>query len=426
MRSRAELRIPVEWVLRAALIAALAFALWRSLESDESHAAGRALDASGLTGALSGLLANPSVSSVDLTLDAMPTQVERDALRAMRRAGVTVNWHGVAPALALEADRLRDPEGRTRLLMKGETTPLALADSAGVLDTVNAASGASVDIQSVVGQVRAGHGRFAASVREPESVPLHAVLVLGRADWDSKFVMSALSEAGWTVRAKIPTAPGVAVSDKDLLPLDTSRYDVVIALDTTAGDFAPAIARFVAQGGGLIAGAEALGIQSLRALAPSSAQERRPGRILLAEDSVTPRDLPLRALTALRGDAVALERVPAGITVAARRAGLGRVITVGYDESWRWRMLGGSSGLAAHRRWWSSAVGAVAPERGIAPDPSGDGAPLAALIDVLGPASASSAKASNAPTNPLPIIILLIIPGALLIETASRRFRGVP
>lgn len=412
--------------MRAVLLVALVFALWRSLRTADVHAGVRAANASTLGKELGGLASSPSVSGVELALDAMPTRAEREALLAMRRAGVAVTWNGSPPALAMEADKLRDPEERTRLLVKGAAEPLLMTDSAGVLDTLKASAGANVDVQTVVGNVRAAQGRFAATVPAPTGGPQRAVLVLGRADWDSKFVMSALSEAGWTVRARIPAAPGVAVSDDHVLPIDTSRYDVVIALDTSASDLAPQIARFVGQGGGLIAGGGALSIESFRALAPSSAGDRAPGRILLAEDSVTPHDLPLRPLDALRTDAVPLERLPAGITVAARRAGLGRVMAVGYDESWRWRMLGGESGLAAHRRWWSSAVGAVAPERDLTEASQGDGAPLASLIDALGPStSVSGAKPSTAPSNPLPLAILVVLVAALLAETASRRFRGV-
>jgi hypothetical protein len=165
-------------------------------------------------------------------------------------------------------------------------------------------------------------------------------------------------------------------------------------------------------------------MEPVRALAPARAGDRLPGRILLAEDSVTPRDLPLRALFSLRSDAVTLERQPAGPALAARRAGMGRVLAVGYDESWRWRMLGGTSGLAAHRRWWSSAVGSVAPERSGAAPAGGDAAPLASLVSALGSPSNPVESSPHSARNPLPLILLLIIAACLLAETASRRFRG--
>ena len=187
--------------------------------------------------------------------------------------------------------------------------------------------------------------------------------------------------------------------------MDTASYDVVVALDSSSADMAPAIALFVAQGGGLIAAGSALAIAPLRTIAPARAGERLPGRILLAEESVTPRDLPLRPLFAMRPDAAALERQATGPALAARRAGMGRVLAVGYDESWRWRMLGGANGLAAHRRWWSGAAGSVAPERLVAVASGPDAAPLASLVSALGAPSAPE-KVSTSPTrNPLPLTL---------------------
>jgi hypothetical protein len=322
--------------------------------------------------------------------------------------------------------RVREPQARSRLLVRSDAgAALALADSAGLIDSVAASGGATVDAATVVGGVRAQRGAFAALAPAQDAESRRAVLVLGRADWETKFVMQALTESGWVVRGRIPTAPGVVVRDEGLLPLDTARYDAVIALDSSATDLAPAIARFVAQGGGLIVGGDALSTDALRSLVPARAGDRKPGRILLSDDTVTTRDLPMRALTSLRADALPLQWEAAGVTLAARRAGLGRVLAVGYDESWRWRMLGGVSGLRQHRRWWSGAVGSVASERSAGATQGVDAAPLAALVSALGPASSLAAPKDSPTRDPLPLVILLIIAVALLAETASRRFRGV-
>jgi hypothetical protein len=103
---------------------------------------------------------------------------------------------------------------------------------------------------------------------------------------------------------------------------------------------------------------------------------------------------------------------------------MGRVLAIGYDESWRWRMLGGSGGLAAHRRWWSSAAGSVAPAREAAVTSSGDAAPLASLISALGPSSTAEKASNQRSPNSMPIILLIIASACLLAEIASRRFRG--
>ena len=375
---------------------------------------------------LAGVLADARVKAVDLKIDAVPTRSERALLVALRRSGATVRWHDVPPALAIEAVRVREPDGRTRLLVfGGDSAAISLADSAGVLDTVHAKNGATIDAMTVVGSVRAQQGAFAARAHTATAqLPLGAVLVLGRADWEGKFVMSALTEAGWTVRASVPIAPNVSVRDDGVLPLDTSRYDVVIALDSSAAEFGPTIARFVGQGGGLVASGEALGLESIRALVPGRAGNRLPGRILLAGDSVRPRDLPLRPLTLTRSDAITLDRQPAGSALVGRRAGVGRVLAVGFDESWRWRMLGGASGLAAHRRWWSAAAGSVARERGNVPPVGEDAAPLASLVAALGKPSTPAIANVQRRHEALPLVLLFLVVACLLAETASRRFRG--
>jgi hypothetical protein len=427
MPSRAESRRALEWTLRVAAIAALGVALWWSMVRRDAASGARATNASTLARDLGGIVAHPAVNAVDLNIDATPSRGDRDALVALRRSGVTVRWHGSPPPLAVEVRRVREPDARARLLVVGGgTAPVALADSAGVLDSLRTAQGASVDAPSVVGDVRAelNGGRFRATAVAPSRDVRRAVLVLGRAEWESKFVARALSEAGWVVRASIPTAPNVVIRDEGVLPIDTARYDAVVALDSTASDLAPAIARFVANGGGLVAGAEALDLAPLRTLVPARAGDRRPGRILLAEDTVTPRDHPLRALPGRRVDAIALTREAAGVTRAVRRAGLGRVMAIGYDDSWRWRMLGGTSGVDAHRRWWSGAVGSVAAERADSVVARADGAPLASLVAALGPAASAETAPQQPLRDPLPLTLLVVAMTCLLAETASRRFRG--
>ena len=428
MRLRAEVRVSAEWVLRGVLGAALAMALWWSVRSAPASFAARALTASALGTQLSDAVADPGANAVDVAIDAMPTRSDRALLVAFRRAGAIVRWHDVPPALAIEAVRVREPDFRTRVLVwAADTTAISVADSAGVLVTVRAKSGATIDAATIVGSVRVQQGAFAARARTTATqAPRGAVLVLGRADWEAKFVMSALTEAGWTVRASVPIAPNVSVRDEGVLPLDTSRYDVVIALDSSAAEFGAAIARFVREGGGLVASGEALGLESLRALTPGRAGNRVPGRILLAGDSVRPRDLPLRPLTLTHADALTLDHQAAGASVVARRAGMGRVLAVGYDESWRWRMLGGASGLPAHRRWWSAAVGSVARERADVRAAGEDAAPLASLVTALGKASPPASARSQRRRDALPLLLLVLIAGCLLAETGSRRFRGAP
>lgn len=431
MPSRADVRRGGEWALRVVLLATLAFALWRTLRARATESISRVVAAHELGGALREATRTPSVGTLDVTVDALPPAAERAWLAALRGAGVRVQWQGTPPAIGLTAERAREPRAPVRVsIVAGglpADLPMVLVDSIGPIDTLRPAhGGATLEAADVVGTLRARAGLFAASVATPPATPRRAVLLLGRAGWESSFTAAALTESGWQVRARLPMAPGVAVTDAGLLPLDTSRYDVVVALDSTAADLAGAVARFVGQGGGLVAAGGATELAALRAIAPARASARRPGRILLDGDTLTRHDLPIRPLTAVRPDAVHLEGQPAGLATAVRRAGRGRVLAVGYDELWRWRMEGGASGEAAHRVWWSRMAGLVAPERDVdgARDEVANGAPVAALIDAIGPATPRAAGATTASSASHPLLLLLVIALALLAETASRRLRG--
>ena len=428
MPSRADLRRSTEWVLRAIVLVVLAVVLWRELRA---HAGAPttgehriATTSAELATQLRTLASSPAVDAMDVELHAFPSVRQRDWLRAARGAGVTVRWHGALPPTAIEATTVREPEPRTRLLVATDGHPLAISDSVGLIDSVRSQAGASVEGADLVGELRAARAGFVARAPLPRAAARRAVLVLGRADWESKFVTTALTERGWEVRARLPASPQVTVRDDALLPLDTTRYDVVVALDSSAADLAPTIARFVASGGGLIVSAAALVSPAFRALAPAVASERRPGRILLAEDTVSRGDLPRQPLHALRDDAVVLERATTDVTVAARRAGAGRVIAIGYNESWRWRMLGGDGGAAQHSAWWSQLAGQVSPDRDTL-RAGADAAPLAALVQALGPSSAATQGRAAEPTpERLPLLMLVLLVVAALAETASRRFRG--
>jgi hypothetical protein len=135
-------------------------------------------------------------------------------------------------------------------------------------------------------------------------------------------------------------------------------------------------------------------------------------------------------VASLKPDAVPLESRDEAVTVAARRVGAGRVVQLGYDETWRWRMVGGDEATATHREWWSRLVSSVAyaplVRRTSAGDVAIDEAPLASLIDALGAASPLDAAAApeRDGTRTTRILFALVV-GGLLLEWASRRLRGV-
>ena len=418
----------MEWTLRLALVTVLALALWRSILAGRPGAGSVATRASTLGEALRRVTTSTQAGALDVEVDGTVPVMERAWLVALRSAGVRVSWRGEVPAMALAAERAREPAGRVHVRAVADSGDVVvLRDSVGVIDSIRAAKGASVEASDLVGRLVARQSTFSASSSLPARADRRDVLVLGRAGWESRFVIAALGEAGWRVRGRLPVAPGVSVVDASVLPLDTARYDAVIALDSTAADLAPAIARFVAQGGGAVIVGSALDIGALRGIAPARAGARRPGRILLEGDTLTRADLPLRPLVAVRDDAVPLEGQAAGVVVVIRRAGPGRAAAVGYDESWRWRMQGGSAGGGAHREWWSRMTGLVAPVRA-SPDSAltglSDAAPRAALVAALGEPSGASATSDGSTSNRLPLLLLVLALVALLAETASRRFRG--
>ncbi|HYD53960.1 MAG TPA: hypothetical protein VEA99_15090, partial [Gemmatimonadaceae bacterium] len=251
--------------------------------------------------------------------------------------------------------------------------------------------------------------------------------VLGRPSWETRFVAAALEEAGWSVALRVPVAPGQVVQQGDAA-LDTAHVGAVVALDSSAAPLAASIARFVRAGGGLVATASAVrGVPAIAALAPGGTGRAIAASLAEVGDAVDRRALALVAVAPLDADAVALERRDGAVALAARRVGTGRVVQVGYDETWRWRMSGGDSGVVAHRRWWSSLVAGVArapvvrrADAGV-PDP----APLAALVEALGPPRArpASSLASARFASPGAGVLAAIL-ALLLVEWFSRRLRG--
>jgi hypothetical protein len=422
MRSRADLRIAAEWMARALLIGALALALWRSVHAGQAERVTLSADARGLPSALARATSSPLVRGLAVTIDSMPGGVERAWLAALRRAGVTVAWRGMVPGIAIAAEPTREPNARVRVLIAERVSgdSWALADSAGALDSLRIEDGgAAAEVQALVGSVRAVAGRFAAVARAPDHEHRTRRMRVGRAGWESKFVAAALQESGWLVRSRQSVAPGVVVADAGILPIDTTRFSVVVALDSTAAALAPVVVRFVAQGGGLVLAGAAPALRGFAAIAPAQTGPRQPGRILLDRDSLTRGDLPFRPLDVVRGDAVRLEGTASAPRTVVRRAGLGRVLTIAWDETWRWRMLGGATGQTAHRDWWSHTVALVAAvgDSGVA---GGSDA-----VDALGPSTPAVADARiTLPGESLPIVLLALLVVLLLAETASRRFRG--
>ncbi|HEU4643028.1 MAG TPA: hypothetical protein VFS44_11285 [Gemmatimonadaceae bacterium] len=428
MRSRADtLRATLEWLLRAGVIALLAWFLVYTLRTQRE---GVVEDAASPT--LDRQLARWSTSSspsrVQVRLDHPPAGRDRDWLGALTGAGTAVAWSGpklVPTAIAIEP-RADPQRGVDVSVAAPESATVVLADTLGVLDSARATrDGVRGYIPKPRATVDAIVGPVAARAARHDSLELRRLFVVGEAGWEGKFTIAALEERGWKVDAHLAVSPKGDTHQGKLAELDTAHYSAVLALDSTAARYAGRIASFVREGGGLVLWSPAARVRALAAIAPGGA-----GTVVEDEGDTPPDSAPRSALeitpiTSLAPDAVVLERRGDAVTLAARRVGPGRVIETGYTDSWRWRMAGGPDALERHRAWISGLVSLVAfaPHHPLAAVPS-DAAPLASLIDRLGAPSTTVTRASLDPAV-VARWVFGILCAALLVEWASRRLRGV-
>jgi hypothetical protein len=430
MRSRVErARVAAELVLRGVALAALAVLIWRAVRpATGTHTAVATRD----VGAALAAWTSTGPADAHVVFDAAPDPMTRDWMRALARAGTAMRWSTsrlLTPS-AMVAEPAADPYGTTRVRVASHTgEPVALIDAAGMIDTLPQGGNAEFELGVVAGDVRARGSTFVARTTTRDTVVLRAVLVLGAAGWEPKFTIAALEERGWRVAARLRVAPGVDVTQGALASIDTAQYAAVVVLDSTAAPWAGAIARYARDGGGVVLAGGAARLPSLATVAPGGVGRRIAG-VAGAIASATPRGgLGAFPVASPRADAVVLEARDGTPVVAARRVAAGRVVQVGYDETWRWRMGGGDEAVRAHREWWSRLVSSVAyaplvpvsPPMGAVVDP----APLAALYSALGaPSSLDVAPAQPRNAATVARILFLLVVGPLLLEWVSRRLRG--
>lgn len=411
MRSRAESRRGLEPLLRVAALALLAVSLWRAYDWSD---AGR-------------------VPTVHARLDGSERAETRDSLAALARAGERVSWSGDLASIALMAEGVREPSAGWRLSVVSDGAA-RLADSLGTIDSL-AAGGATLITHGVRGGLEAQEGATTARVTSAGAARLGRVLVLGRAGWESKFVIAALEEEGWLVDAELRLSDTLVVRQGESGRLSTGTHSAVVVLDTAVGRFAAEIARFVRAGGGLVMAGEGAGARVLGALAPASVLRVVAPRVRSFVGNEPWDALPLHTLGRTHDDAVVIDRRDGAPTVVARRVGAGRVVQAGYADTWRWRMEGEAGSPAAHRAHWSRLVGTAAADLGAADaaaairDTSGiagsgaAGAPLAATIQALGPPMGLAPDTTRRGPA-LPIWLGGLILALLVAEWASRRTRG--
>ena len=425
----------LEWACRVGAFALLGWMLGQSIVPTP----GRALDVapgSAIAARLPDWTRAPSSVSLHATFASAPNAWIVDWLAALGHSGHPMTWSGSPPAVAISAAALVDPQGGARIDVAapaGES--VALRDAAGPLDSLRIANlGASVTTPlaagSIGGVARAGAQSF--STTAPPLASIRPILVVGGAGWEGRFVVAALQERGWPVITKFSVAPKIDIADGAATPLDTSRVAAVVAIDSSAlarlgGE--SVVARYVRSGGGLVLAGTAALAANIGELAPGKLGAR-----------VRPPTLPTDTIglgatgfypVALAPSGIALERRAGGVAVASRRVGSGRVIAVGYDDSWRWRMAGGPGSDAAHREWWTRVVGSVAyaPPGNVAASTwtttiaAAASAPLAYLVERAGVAQPAPPRPAGWSVDRQLLLMLMMI--LLLIEWGSRRLRGL-
>lgn len=365
---------------------------------------------------------------VHVALGHPPSGVERDWLAALPAAGTQVLWSGpsLAPT-AIAVEPRADPAGGANVSVAApESAMVVLSDTLGVLDSARAtAAGVHAVIPKPRATADAVVGPVVARAALRDSLHLGRLLVIGSASWETKFAVVALEERGWKVDAHIVVSPKGDVRQGEIAAIDTARYSAVLAVDSTAGRYGERIARFVQQGGGLVLWAPATQARSLARIAPGAAGKLIEDEGEAPSDSAPREALGLAPVERLTDDAIVLERRGADVSIAARRVGQGRVIETGYTSSWRWRMAGGDDAPSRHREWIAGLVASVAytGRTNVAAPPT-DAAPLASLIDRLGPA-APEWKEAGLDHEIVARWVFGVLCAALLLEWASRRIRGV-
>lgn len=398
--------------MRTAALALLAVALWRVFT---------ALDAG-------------TAPTTHARLEGTERAVTRDSLHALVRAGAHVSWSGDLAPIAVMAEGVRSPSAGWRVSVASDRG-VAIADSLGALDSL-VGGGATLVAHGVRGGLEARGGATLARAAPASGARLGRVLVLGRAGWESKFVVAALEEDGWLVEAELRLSDTVMVRQGRSGSLRIATHSAVVVLDAVNAQVAEGITQFVRAGGGVVLAGEGAGARALGALAPARVVRVEAPRVRSFVGNAPLDALPLHVLGNARVDAVLLDRRDGRLVEAARRVGAGRVVQSGYAETWRWRMEGESGSPVAHRAHWSRLVSAAAADLAVGSAVTGaltgaqtgavtgaEGAPLAATIQALGPPSdVPRSTTSRGPTLP-PWLGGLVL-SLLLAEWASRRARG--
>jgi hypothetical protein len=391
---------------------------------------------------LASSLVHIRADTVRVAVDAVPTASTRAVVRAARASGQPVALESQVPLRGLAVsvdDRWRTVGGSRVTIATTQSVTATVQDAAGGIDSlIVAPTGARRESGPVEGALRviAPDARAAVPTLRAAASAAERVLVVGDATWESRFLVASLEEAGWLVDASLTLSPRATVTQGTARTLQAMRHAIVVVLPGAPTSVVGALPAFVRNGGGAVIvgdAARAPGVRSLLAGTPGSEMRGEVG----AEQSVEPRHaLDLVPIATLQRGSVAIEARDGAVAVAGRRVGAGRVVQVGYNNSWLWRMAGDDDAPRAHRRWWSTLLAGVMPQRVpprvtvAAERDTLDAAPVAALARDVGlprivPARADATSATPWIAQRDPRMLLALALCGLTGAWALRRWRGL-
>jgi hypothetical protein len=411
-------------VVSSMALIALAIRLWSGAGSAGAPTSARFVD-------LDSTLVSWSVSrpaQVTVEADTIPPRAQRDWLIALRRTGTDVRWSSpdsIGGALVVESGP--QPGGPSRVVaLAAPSSIVRLGDALGLIDSTAASANGVVTWRATpIGLATAALGRATASAAPRDSLPVRPVLVVGQAGWESRFVVTALEESGWTVAARLTVAPGAVVRHGAPVRIDTASLSAVVVLDSTSALNGDEIGGFVRQGGGLVASGAGTKHPALRGILPA-VRAGSPGEIGALLGPSPHSGLSTRTFVA-NARSVALETRGESPVIVGRRAGAGRVVAIGYDDTWRVRMVPASDAAPEmHRAWWSSLVAGVALARPVARDAGEiDEAPFASTVASLGSPQVANDRIPQRTRWPWEFILVTLAGASMLAEWLSRRLRGL-
>lgn len=429
-------RSAFEWALRAISFAVLLFLIWQAFHLLRERVSGRA-EGDSVRESLVQWSTRQKPEDVHVVFDSVPTPDLRDWLAAFPASSTKMSWEG--PTLrpsAVTVEPIIDPKQPVRIWVAAPNGgTVIVSDTLGIIDSVTVTEGGAVlTAPNVEGTVRATVNGTVATSDLRDSVKVKPVLIIGVASWEGKFVMASLEEHGWKVDARFSITPrgnGIVTQGPADPKIDTANYAAVIVLDSSASRYAGALNAYARQGGGVIVTGYAAPLAAFSSITPGVAS--LPNMLMedVTEiDSAVPRKmLQIAAIRQLKPGAIAVETRDKDVTAAAWRVGEGRVLQVGYLETWQWRMGGMDDPVSPYRLWWSAMVSSIAyaPRYPKAIVDAVEPTPMASLVGILGsPESKPALKASLLDDPRLLPALFGILMAALLLEWASRRLRGRP